>query len=142
MDSATSPIAYVQCLSAARTRRQPFKRYWPSPFQPPLFNIRFQRTARGSGTAAGTHEMGQQTQGKALDGTVQPINGAPINGESDNTTTFPSRPKPASLLSSKESMPPLGATLTGKQEHCMTPHSLPTMECSFGVSIDPEADQR
>jgi len=64
----------------------------------------------------------QHAQGKALDGTIQPMNGAPVLGDSGNTMSLPSRPKPTGPLSSQDSIPPSGATLTGKQEHCKVLH--------------------
>lgn len=66
----------------------------------------------------------QQAQIPAVDGTVHSMNGAPIPGNSGNNADLPSRPKPTGPAASKDSIPPPGATLTGKQEHCKAaPHS-------------------
>lgn len=66
--------------------------------------------------------MADHTQIKALDGTVKPVNGNPVFSQAANSTDLPSRPKPDGTLSSKDSIPPLGAALTGKQEHCKAPY--------------------
>ena len=63
----------------------------------------------------------QQTHVKALDGTVQPIQPATVPGAYENGVALPSRPKITPPDSSGDSIPPPGATLTGKQEHCRAP---------------------
>ena len=52
------------------------------------------------------------TQVQFLDGTVQNL--------PRNATTLPSRPSKETSSSSKDSVPPPGSSLTGKQEHCKT----------------------
>lgn len=54
---------------------------------------------------------------KSLDGTIQLVN---ANGvvQPQGNTDLPSRPKKGVSSSSKDSVPPSGASLTGKQEHC------------------------
>ena len=50
------------------------------------------------------------TQVQSLDGTVQNL--------PQNAITLPSRPLKETSSSSKDSVPPPGSSLTGKQEHC------------------------
>ena len=56
-------------------------------------------------------ELASSTPVKALDGTIQPVNGAPTVP----TTSLPLRTKPSS---SNNAQPTSGQILTGKQEHC------------------------
>lgn len=55
---------------------------------------------------------------------VQSLNG-PVQNLSQNAISLPSRPSKGTSSSSKDSVPPPGSSLTGKQEHCKT-SSLPS----------------
>ena len=57
------------------------------------------------------------TQVQFRDGTVQSL--------PQNAVSLPSRPSKEMSSSSKDSVPPPGSSLTGKQEHCNNP-SLPS----------------
>ena len=57
-------------------------------------------------------ELTSGTPVKALDGTIQPVNGAPTVP----ATSLPTRTKPSS---SKDAQLSSRQILTGKQEHCM-----------------------
>ena len=54
-------------------------------------------------------------QGKALDGSVDPLHDA------SNDKPLSSRPKSNGRLGNVDGLPPTDRTLTGKQEHCMIP---------------------
>lgn len=55
---------------------------------------------------------------KSLDGTIQDLNVGPNHvSQRQNNLPLPSRPKNEANLKSKDSEPPPGQTLTGKQEH-------------------------
>ena len=57
---------------------------------------------------------------KSLDGTLQTIaNGVSKPTQPQADVSLPSRLLKQTSASSKDSVPPPGATLTGKQEHCM-----------------------
>ena len=83
--------------------------------------------------------MTDHTQIKALDGTVKPVNGNPAFTQGVNSTQLPSRPKSEVTSSSRDSFPPVGATLTGKQEHCKPPYLRHTSP-GAGSRQDREAD--
>ena len=54
---------------------------------------------------------------KALDGTIQPLNGSDAIVEQQTSTALPSRTK-NDIMSPNDTAPPPGHALTGKQEHC------------------------
>ena len=55
---------------------------------------------------------------------VQPLDGT-VQNLPQNAISLPSRPSKETSSSSKDSVPPPGSSLTGKQEHCKNP-SLPS----------------
>jgi len=54
---------------------------------------------------------------KSFDGTTQLVNANGVT-QPQSDTSLPSRPKKGVSAASKDSVPPPGAALTGKQEHC------------------------
>ena len=67
---------------------------------------------------------------KSLDGTLQRVDLDPNKvTKSELNETLPLRPQKGNSVSSKDSLPPPGHQLTGKQEHC-----------GFQMCISPEYD--
>ena len=67
--------------------------------------------------------LSKETPVKSLDGQIKPLNSslasAPkLSGNASLEQTLPSRLKSHGTSSSKDSIPPSGQILTGKQEHC------------------------
>ncbi len=65
-------------------------------------------------------DQSREAKIKALDGTIKTIdNGVTKPSPVGSGVSLASRPKDSTAALRKDSVPPPGQTLTGKQEHCM-----------------------